>query len=260
MAQSRPRVAIGIVGSVVVHVAVAAGVLLLPMRSTLQPAVTGTATITDATRGIPGGPASRRKDEREQPPGVGATVRAAATESRGPQPRPITTPSVLATAVRMAGQGLRAEVIAPLESRLSPSARPLLRHLWISTIFAAGIWVMTLLLRRQSARVRYWLWMAASLKFFVPLSLAAPGVMPAGVGDDTWIGRLATLAIPVWLLGLVVVLLARHRDDLTPAPHKVTEAVFWFHPLVWWIGSHLNRERERARGEGVASTRSSAPV
>lgn len=251
MAQSRSRVAVGVVGSVVVHVAVAAGILLLPMRSSPPPAVTGTATITDATRGIPGGPASRRKDEREQPPGVGATVQGAATERRGRQPGPITTPSVLATAVRMAGQSFRAEVVAPLESRLSPSARRVLRHLWISTIFTVGIWVMTLLVRRQSARVRHWLWMAASLKFFVPISLVAPGVTAAAVGEGTWMDRLAPLAIPVWLLGLVVVLLARHRDDLTPALHKVTEAAFWFHPAVWWIGWHLRAERQRACDEAI---------
>ena len=29
------------------------------------------------------------------------------------------------------------------------------------------------------------------------------------------------------------------------------EAVFWFHPLVWWIGARLVEERERACDEGV---------
>lgn len=48
---------------------------------------------------------------------------------------------------------------------------PLLDHLWQSTVFAGGIWLLTLALRRNSARVRYRLWMAASLKFLVPFSL-----------------------------------------------------------------------------------------
>jgi TonB family protein len=31
----------------------------------------------------------------------------------------------------------------------------------------------------------------------------------------------------------------------------VVEAVFWFHPLVWWIGARLVEERERACDEAV---------
>ena len=29
------------------------------------------------------------------------------------------------------------------------------------------------------------------------------------------------------------------------------EAIFWFHPLVWWIGARLIAERERACDEAV---------
>ena len=235
--------AIGVIGSVVAHVVVVAGLLLLPMRNPPPSALTGPATITDATRGIPGGPAPRRKDERDQPPGVDATVAAAPAARRSPQPEPITTPSVLMTAVRLAGHGVRSDVVAPLESALPPSARRLVRHLWESTIFAAGVWVVTLLLRRRAVRVHYWLWMAASLKFLVPLSLSASDVNSAGVSDGSWTGRLAPIVIPVWLLGLVATLLVRHSDRLTPGLHKVTEAVFWFYPPVWWIGRCLTARR-----------------
>ena len=38
----------------------------------------------------------------------------------------------------------------------------------------------------------------------------------------------------------------RRRDSLTAAVHTIIEAVFWFHPLVWWIGRRLRDERERA--------------
>jgi beta-lactamase regulating signal transducer with metallopeptidase domain len=31
----------------------------------------------------------------------------------------------------------------------------------------------------------------------------------------------------------------------------LVEAVFWFHPLVWWIGARLLEERERACDEEV---------
>ncbi len=41
------------------------------------------------------------------------------------------------------------------------------------------------------------------------------------------------------------------RDNLTSAMHMVVEAVFWFHPLVWWVGARLVDERERACDEHV---------
>ena len=43
-------------------------------------------------------------------------------------------------------------------------------HLWQSTLFVALAWLVTLALRRHGARVRYSLWAAASLKFFLPFS------------------------------------------------------------------------------------------
>jgi bla regulator protein BlaR1 len=43
----------------------------------------------------------------------------------------------------------------------------------------------------------------------------------------------------------------RRRDNLTAAIHMVVEAVFWFHPFVWWIGARLVEERERACDEAV---------
>jgi len=43
----------------------------------------------------------------------------------------------------------------------------------------------------------------------------------------------------------------RRRDNLATALHMVVEAVFWFHPLVWWLGARLMEERERACDEEV---------
>lgn len=43
----------------------------------------------------------------------------------------------------------------------------------------------------------------------------------------------------------------RRRDNLTAAAHMVVEAIFWFYPLIWWIGSRLIEERERACDEAV---------
>ncbi|HET9383853.1 MAG TPA: M56 family metallopeptidase [Gemmatimonadales bacterium] len=51
-----------------------------------------------------------------------------------------------------------------------------LNHLWQSTLFAAAIALLTLALRDNRARLRYGLWLAASVKFLVPFSaLAAVG-------------------------------------------------------------------------------------
>ena len=43
----------------------------------------------------------------------------------------------------------------------------------------------------------------------------------------------------------------RRRDNLAAALHMAVEALFWFHPLVWWIGARLVDERERACDEQV---------
>ena len=44
-------------------------------------------------------------------------------------------------------------------------------HLWQSTVFAAAAALLALLFRNNHARIRYWLWLAASIKFLVPFSL-----------------------------------------------------------------------------------------
>jgi uncharacterized protein (TIGR03435 family) len=43
----------------------------------------------------------------------------------------------------------------------------------------------------------------------------------------------------------------RRRDNLAAAIHMLVEAVFWFHPLVWWLGARLVEEREHACDEEV---------
>jgi len=43
----------------------------------------------------------------------------------------------------------------------------------------------------------------------------------------------------------------RRRDNMTAAIHLFVEALFWFHPLVWWIKARLLEEQERACDEEV---------
>ena len=236
-----------------------------------------------------------------------------------------------------------------------PSA--LLNHLWQSTLFVALVWLAAFALRRNRARVRYWLWMVASVKFLVPVSVlmsvgerfawnapppasVRPAVSflmediltPAAVAAvplttthlpsvlpwllvAAWCGGvslvlvsywrhwlpirsalrrakpvqldaqydaadLAILSSPsMWDVGVVGIrhpvlllpdgltnrlvpaqfraLIAHERchirchDNLFAAVHVIIEALFWFHPLVWWIEARLVGERERACDEAV---------
>ena len=46
----------------------------------------------------------------------------------------------------------------------------------------------------------------------------------------------------------------RRRDNLTAAVHMTVQAIFWFHPLVWWLGARLVHERELACDEAVVAS------
>ena len=246
----------------------------------------------------------------------------------------------------------------------------LVNHLWQSTVVTAAVAWLALALRNNQARVRYWLWMIASLKFLVPFSLlmavgewlrsalSSPLQRPAlgavmgdfaqpfqGVPASSVVVSVSASAAAVrpnsdllpWLLlgaslcgslaiacrwtlrwwrvrGLVqassalmlladvpvlsspsllepgvfgivrpvlvlpngirerlsqsqlVTILAhelchvRRRDNLTAALHMFVEALFWFHPAVWWIRTRLMEERERACDEAVLQSGSEAGV
>jgi beta-lactamase regulating signal transducer with metallopeptidase domain len=226
-------------------------------------------------------------------------------------------------------------------------------HLWQSTLFAALISCLIPFFRDHSARTRYGLWLAASLKFLLPFSLLAafgrvtfvqtvapqpmallagirPVAMPFSAGEPAayhfpWVGAFLTiwlagmaLIATVWAArwyrlsavaraaqplvydlpipvrsadqlqepGLVgiwdpVILLPkgildrlsgseidavlhhelshwRRRDNLLSALHMLVACMFWFHPLVWYLGARLVEERERACDEEVLAAGGSA--
>src|ERR1700693_5188081 len=58
-----------------------------------------------------------------------------------------------------------------IPENLSAIGTAVANHLWQSTLFAILVAVSTLALRKNQARVRHHLWLAASLKFLVPFSL-----------------------------------------------------------------------------------------
>lgn len=251
----------------------------------------------------------------------------------------------------------------------------LCNHLWQTTIFAGMAGLLALALRKNRARARYWLWLAASIKFLLPfamlvnidnhfawrhssiepkgqlysameevtqpfapsaplvISSSAPHasfpvsahVLPCLLGSAWVSGCMAVFS--VWLLrwrrvsfamreavplthgrevealrrleraegvrqkiemrlsrtslqpgvfGIVRPVLiwperiserlddahleailahevwhVRRHDNLAAALHMVVEAIFWFHPAVWWLGGRLIEERERPCDEQV---------
>lgn len=55
--------------------------------------------------------------------------------------------------------------LSEMTSTLGPAVA---NHLWQSTLFAVAAGTLTLLLRKNRAQARYWLWMIASVKFLFP--------------------------------------------------------------------------------------------
>ena len=53
---------------------------------------------------------------------------------------------------------------------------------------------------------------------------------------------------------------ARRRDNLAAALHMLVETIFWFHPLVYWIGRNWIDERETACDEEVLRATGSPEV
>jgi len=248
-------------------------------------------------------------------------------------------------------------------------------------VFVITAGLLTLVLRKNHARVRYWLWLAASVKFLIPFSLlvalgsylsgahTAAGsnaafyiaveeisqpftqptmpVIPQVAVSTALTQLLPALLAVVWLCGFLVVIFhwyfrwrrisaairksaplqegrevqalrrlertggmrkatemllsrtclepgvfgitrpvllwpeeiserledahleailahelchIRRRDNLAAAIHMVVEAIFWFHPLVWWLGARLLEEREHACDEEVLESGSDRQV
>ena len=134
-----------------------------------------------------------------------------------------------------------------------------------ATLWAVGVVVVL------AMRLRRWQKVRAALLASTPATLA-------GVGGDVRVrassGLLEPGVVGVWRPVLLVpdgleALLTddqlraviahelhhiRRRDNLTSLMHMGVEAVFWFHPMVWWIGARLVDERERACDEHVVAS------
>ncbi len=123
-------------------------------------------------------------------------------------------------------------------------------------------------------RRRAWLQVRATLRASRPIELAAPipvrvspGLLEPGVAGWRRPVLLLPEGIAERLTGaqLAAVLAheachVRRRDNLLSAVPMVVEALFWFHPLVWWLSARLVEERERACDEEVLRQGSEAQV
>lgn len=229
----------------------------------------------------------------------------------------------------------------------------LIAHLWQSTLFAGIAWLLTLVLRKNAAQVRYRILFIASIKFLIPFSLLVgigtlvPRRAAVSSVQTTWIqtaeplitlptvaarvaivevranyNYVAVAALALWAGGFAAITICwlrrwnrvrairgsatpagiefavpvlsapdliepgivgifrpvlllpegiaerldpeqfeavlahelchiHRRDNLTAAIHMAVQAIFWFHPLLWWLGSKLVDERERACDEEV---------
>jgi len=129
------------------------------------------------------------------------------------------------------------------------------------TLWACGFAVIVLIRLRGWLRVRAAIRSSSPLELSMPVNVrSSPGLLEPGV-----VGFLRPiLLLPEGIAGYLTprqleAVLAhelchvRRRDNLASAIHMIVEAVFWFHPLVWWIGARMVEERERACDEAVLS-------
>jgi uncharacterized protein (TIGR03435 family) len=143
-----------------------------------------------------------------------------------------------------------------------PSARA---AWWLTGIWACGV------LAIAWTKLRGWREVRAALQASTKLTLPQLPTLPANVDIRTSSGLLEPSIIgwfkpvlmlpsgiaeqlqPAELQAVITHELAhvKRRDNLVSALHMLVETIFWFHPLVWWIGARMLEERERACDETV---------
>lgn len=154
------------------------------------------------------------------------------------------------------------QVAEPFSGAVSLSPLPFRRD-WepaaILAVWACGVAGIGTIRFRGWRRIRAAVRASAPVEIPAPVEIrSAPGLLEPGV-----VGLFrAVLFVPEGIadrltprqLDAVIAHELSHirrRDNLTSAIHMLVEAVFWFHPLVWWIGARLVEEGERACDEAV---------
>jgi bla regulator protein blaR1 len=104
----------------------------------------------------------------------------------------------------------------------------LFTHLWQSTLCVFVAWLLTLALKNNRASTRYWVWLAASVKFLIPFSLL--------VSAGAEVGWRVLPAHEQTGVFSVVEEISRPLVSSAPAPLPVATSAA-FHPvLAAWIG------------------------
>jgi bla regulator protein BlaR1 len=136
----------------------------------------------------------------------------------------------------------------------------------VFVLWAAGFGVVVFSWWRQWRRFRGAIREAVPVS--LPLALGVPALSSASFSEPGVFGVFhPVLLLPDGIAGhlspeeLEAILThelchVRRRDNLFSMMHMIVEAVFWFHPLVWWLGTRLMDERERACDEEVLRTAS----
>ena len=151
------------------------------------------------------------------------------------------------------------EIAEPFSEAPRLPASPRSEVPWLLIVWACGFAGIALLRLRGWARVR------AAVRASTPLNFAgavevrsAPGLLEPGVVGvlrpillvPEGIAEMSTTAQLHAVLAHELCHVRRH-DTLISAVHMLVEMLFWFHPLVWWIGARLVEEREQACDEEV---------
>ncbi len=140
----------------------------------------------------------------------------------------------------------------------SPEKHDLL-PLFLSVVWACGFLIVLGLWSRRWRHIRAIVRRASPCELPLPLpALSSPALLePAVFGIVKPVlllpERLLTRLTAKELQAIYAHELChvRHRDNLAAAAHMLLEAIFWFHPLVWWLERKLIAERERACDEEV---------
>jgi len=131
----------------------------------------------------------------------------------------------------------------------------------IAGVWLSGVVCVALIRLRGWRRIRFLIRSSVSTDIAAPVAIrASPGLTEPGVVG--W--RRPLLLLPQGIAERLSpsemnAILAhelchvRRRDNLLVSIHMIVEAIFWFHPLVWWIGARLIEERECACDEDVVS-------
>jgi bla regulator protein blaR1 len=175
---------------------------------------------------------------------------------------PINTPSGPPKFSAVVEQIGRPFVSVPIAVSTVPAAAPKESNMWPDVLFglwACGFFVITLLWWRHWRSIRRALRagtpfaLEASVPVLTSPVLLEPGVFgifrPVLVLPEGITGHLTSEQLQAVIAHEMCHI--RGRDNLAAAIHMAVEAIFWFHPLVWWLGARLIEERERACDEEV---------